>query len=201
MIKHRQQFFINAYILINVMIILNAGFMMPLWSDFVTHIGGDIRTAGNAVLIFSIIIGGMTCFAGAIESHFNKDRFFMIGSQAVMCVGYIAYFYVQHPYQLYMVQIILGVGGAFQSPVICSLYQRCIPQHKSSHYWGIWNGLYQAGIGLGALAGAYIVHHAGYRMMFSAMFGVSLVCLGFVVFVMQHYVKTTSGDVVSYEAV
>lgn len=185
MISKHQRFFITAYILINVMIIMNAGFMMPLWSDFVKHIGGDIRTAGKAVLIFSIIIGGMTCIAGAIESRVQRDRFFMIVSQAVMCVGYLGYFFVNHPYQLYIVQIILGVGGAFQSPVICSLYQRCIPQDKSSHYWGIWNGLYQAGIGFGALAGAYIVHHAGYRDMFGAMLGVSLICLGFVVFVMQ----------------
>lgn len=187
MISRNPRFLIKAYILINVMIILNAGFMMPLWSDFVKHIGGDIRTAGNAVLIFSIIIGGMTCFAGAIESRFKNDRFFMIASQALMCVGYLGYFYVQHPYQLYIVQIILGLGGAFQSPVICSLYQRCIPEGKSSHYWGIWNGLYQAGIGFGALAGAYIVHHAGYRDMFGAMFGVSLACLGFVTFVMKNY--------------
>ncbi|PHQ78717.1 MAG: hypothetical protein COB66_08295, partial [Coxiella sp. (in: Bacteria)] len=93
--------------------------------------------------------------------------------------------YVHHPYQLYIVQIVLGIGGAFQSPVLCSLYQRSIPAHKSSHYWGIWNGLYQMAIGVGALAGAYIVHHAGYKMMFEAMLSVSLACLVLVVFVMQ----------------
>jgi predicted MFS family arabinose efflux permease len=189
-VTRTQRFFISAYILINALIIVNAGFMMPLWSDFVKHIGGDIRTAGKAVLLFSMILGGVTCIAGNIESRLNKDRFFMIASQAVMCVGYLGYFFVQHPYQLYMVQIVLGVGGAFQSPVLCSLYQKSIPKGKTSHYWGIWNGLYQIAIGIGALLGAYIVHHAGYRDMFASMFGVSIACLLFVVYVTKQKEST-----------
>jgi predicted MFS family arabinose efflux permease len=179
------RFFIAAYIFINALIIVNAGFMMPLWSDFVKHIGGDIRTAGNAVLLFSIVIGGVTCIAGNIESRIKKDRFFMIASQAVMCVGYFGYFFVKHPYQLYMVQVVLGLGGAFQSPVLCSLYQKSIPQNKTSHYWGIWNGLYQVAMGIGALLGAYIVHHTGYFDMFGAMFAVSIACLFFVTYVVS----------------
>lgn len=180
-----QRFFCSSYILINFLIIVSGGFMMPLWSDFVKHIGGDVRTAGKAVLLFSMVIGVMTCIAGNIESRLNKDRFFMVASQAVMCLGYFGYFFVKHPYQLYMVQIILGVGGAFQSPVLCSLYQKSIPQDKTSHYWGIWNGLYQVAMGIGAILGAYIVHHTGYTDMFVAMFSVSVACLFFVTYVVS----------------
>ncbi len=190
-----QRFFIYAYIAINALIIVNAGFMMPLWSDFVKHIGGDIRTAGKAVLLFSIVIGGVTCIAGQIESRLNKDRFFMIASQAVMCVGYLGYFFVKNPFELYMVQVILGLGGAFQSPVLCSLYQRAIPQNKTSHYWGIWNGIYQIAIGIGALAGAYIVQHAGYVDMFASMFSLSLVCLLYVIYVTHRFAVNATPSV------
>ncbi len=182
LLKH---FFIRAYLVINTLILINVGFMTPLWSDFVEHIGGDIRTAGKAVLLFSIVIGGVTCIAGHIESRLQKDRFFMIAAQAMMCVGYAGYFYVRTPVELYVVQVILALGGAFQSPVLCSLYQHSIPAEKSSYYWGIWNGLYQVAVGVGALCGAYIVHHAGYQQMFSAMFIVSIACLIAIIYVMK----------------
>ncbi len=181
-IKH---FFIIAFIFINVLVIIAAGFMIPLWSDFVTHIGGDVRTAGKAILLFSMVIGLVTCLAGVIESKFKHDRFYMIAAQAVMCLGYAGYFFVHNPQQLYMVQIILGVGGAFQSPVLCALYQQVIPKEKSSQYWGVWNGFYQIAMGIGALSSAYIVHHYSYTPMFSAMLAIGVFCLVLVIWVMQ----------------
>ncbi len=170
-------FWLRGLILVNLLVIIAAGFMMPLWSNFVQHIGGDLRTAGNAIAIFSVVIGLVTCIAGHIESRLQKDALFLVLSQLVLCLGYLGYFFVAHPWQLYLVQVILGVGGAFQSPVLCALYHQHIPSHQSAHYWGIWNGFYQIAIGIGALFGAYVAHHFGFYWMFVGLEIVSLLCL------------------------
>lgn len=178
-----QRFLVRFYIVLNTVIILNGAFMTPLWSNFVMQIGGDLRTAGKAVLLFSMVLGVVTCIAGNIQSRFNKDHFFMIASQCVVCLGYAGYFFVKNAMDLYIVQIVLGLGCAFQSPVLCALYQRYIPTNETNHYWGIWNGFYQIAVGVGALLGAYLVHRFGYQAMFLAMLVISLLCLALIVYI------------------
>lgn len=173
----KQNLFItNMLILINVMIIANGAFMTPLWSDFVLKIGGNIQTAGQAVLIFSMVIGIFTWVTGRIEHHYQNDEWFMCFSALIVFLSYLGYFFVHHPWQLYLVEIGLGIGGAFQSPVICALYQRHFTQDQSSYFWAIWNGCYNIGIGIGAMLGAFLVAHYSYTIMFVILAATSFVC-------------------------
>lgn len=170
-------YFLAALIVINILAVIDMGFMMPIWSNFMHYIGGDVRTAGKAILTFSIVIGVVTCFAGHIESRHRNDALYLIASQAVMCLGYFGYLWVHSPAMLYGVQVVLGIGGAFQSPVLCALYQHYMPKDKVNLFWGVWNGFYQIAIGIGALVSAYIVHHIGFHGMFVTMFAISIGCL------------------------
>ena len=61
-------FITNTLILINILIIAAGAFMTPLWSNFVLQIGGNLQTAGQAVLIFSIATGVFMCIAGRINT-------------------------------------------------------------------------------------------------------------------------------------
>lgn len=171
-------FITNTLILLNVLIIAAGAFMTPLWSDFVLKIGGNIQTAGQAVLIFSMAVGIFMCFAGYIQHHCQNDEWFMCFSALVVFIAYMGYFFVHHPWQLYLVEIALGLGGALQSPVICAIYQRYFTQQQSSLFWAIWNGFYQIAVGIGALIGAFLVAHFNYTVMFgvlTAAAGLSLV--------------------------
>lgn len=162
-------FITNILILINVIIIADGAFMTPLWSDFVLRIGGDIQTAGQAVLIFSMVIGIFMWVAGIIEHHYQNDEWFMCFSALIIFIAYLGYFFVHHPWQLYLVEIALGIGGAFQSPVICALYQRYFTQEQSSFFWAIWNGFYNIGMGIGAMLAAFLVAHYSYHLMFTVL--------------------------------
>lgn len=174
---------IITLIMLNILIILAGAFMMPLWATFVAKIGGDIRTAGNAICIFSIVIGGFTCITGKLESAVKRNTLFVIMAQALMLLGYVGYFFVHHPWQLYVVQIILGVGGAFQSPALYALYHECIDATQSTFYWGMWNGAYNIAIGIGALLSAYIIHNTNFTVLFSVMTGIAIIGLVFSVII------------------
>ena len=168
--------FLKLFILINFLIILSAGFMMPVWAEFVHKIHGDIRTAGNAICIFSIILGFFTWFTAKIENKIGHEELILVFSQALFSVSYLGYFWVTSPIDLYLVQIALGISSAIQVPALFSLYERYIPKSESTFYWGVWAGAYNIAIGLGALISAYTVHHFGFTIMFGVLFSVSVVC-------------------------
>jgi len=161
-------------IIINVVVIIAGGFLTPLWAGFVEKIGGNIITAGNAICIFSIVIGLLTCVAAKIENDYHKDEFFLVFSQVFMAIGYLGYFWVHHPWQLYLVEIWLGLGGAIQAPALYSLYQQYMPKDKGTLNWGIWNGFYNIAMGIGALISAYIANYFGFTGVFFVLFLVAL---------------------------
>lgn len=162
-------FITNILILINVIIIADGAFMTPLWSDFVLKIGGNIQTAGQAVLICFFVMGIFMWIAGWIEHKYQNDEWFMCFSALLVFIAYLGYFFVNHPWQLYLVEVALGIGGAFQSPVICALYQRYFRQEQSSFFWAVWNGFYNIGMGTGAMLAAVLVSHFSYTVMFSVL--------------------------------
>ncbi len=167
----------NGLILINMLIIATGAFMTPLWSDFVLRIGGDLQTAGIAICIFSIVIGVFMWIAGKIEHYYQNDEWFMCSSQLMVFVSYLGYFFVHHPWQLYLVEIGLGLGGAFQSPVICAIYQRYFSQKQSALFWAVWNGFYNIALGAGALLSSILVAHFNYTVMFAILSALAGVCL------------------------
>jgi MFS family permease len=168
--------FLKAFIFINFLIIVAAGFMMPVWAEFVHEIHGDIRTAGNAICIFSIILGFFTWFTAKIENQLGHEEIILAVSQALFAVSYLGYFWVSSPLQLYLVQIALGISSAIQVPALFSLYERYIPKSESTFYWGVWAGSYNVAIGVGALISAYTVHRFGFTTLFEMLFGVSVLC-------------------------
>lgn len=175
--KKPDLFITNILILINVLIIGSGAFMVPLWSDFVLKIGGNIQSAGQAVFVFYIVGGVLMCGVGRIEHHYQNDEWFMCFSQLIVFLSYLCYFFVRHIWQLYLVEIGLGIGGAFQTPVISSIYQRYFTQHQSALFWAVWNGFYNIAMGVGAFCGAFLVSHYGYRLMFSVLTTTAFVCL------------------------
>ena len=184
-------FIINALIFINILIIADGGFMTPLWSNFVISIGGNLETAGQAVLVFSMAIGVFMWVAGTIEHRCQNDEWFMCFSSLIVFLSYLGYFFVHHPWQLYLVQIGLGIGGAFQTPVICAIYQRHFKQKDSSLYWAIWNGFFNIALGIGAVSSAFLVSHFSYQVMFSTLAGTAGTVMVLTTLLMMHMRKAS----------
>lgn len=156
-------------LIINVVIVVSSGVLTPIWATYVHFIHGDLRTAGNAIAIFSIVIGVLTCFIGRFENRFNRDAFFLVLSQAMFVIGYVCFFFVREPWQLYLLQAWLGLSGSVQSPALYALYQRAIPENTETTAWGVWNGFYNIALGLGGFIGAYVAHSFGLYGVFTGM--------------------------------
>ncbi len=168
-----------AYVLIalNIFIIVAGGFLTPLWSKFVLSIGGDTRTAGTAICIFSIMIGIFIIIAAKIENNFHIEKSSLIISAVIMSIGYGGYLLVKSPVELYMAQTVLGLGGALQCPAIYALYQRTLKNGQETLGWGVWNGFYNIAIGVSALVSAELAHYFSLHQVFYFLLSISLVAL------------------------
>ena len=159
-------YLMSLLIVLNIIIIGTANFITPVWAKFVQSIGGDLRTAGNAIGIFAIILGIFTYLAGMIENKLQKNELFLVLTQGMFAIGYLGYLLIHHAWQLYLIQIWLGLAGAFQAPALYSLYQSYIPREKVTWAWGLWNASFNVAMGLGALAGSYLVSLTDFNIMF-----------------------------------
>ncbi len=148
---------------------MTGGFLTPLWGNFVKQIGGDVRTAGIAICIFSIIIGICTILAARIENKYRIEKSALIFSAIIIALAYSGYLLVKTPFELYSVQLFLGIGCAIQTPALYKLYQDSMPAEKSTLGWGIWNGFFNIALGVAALCSSYIAHHLGLRGVFLVM--------------------------------
>jgi sugar phosphate permease len=164
-------------ITINIFIILAAQFLIPLWGHFVQRIGGDVRTAGIAVCIFSIVTGLFTLLSGKIIHKTKNEEQVMIITSAIISICYLGYLFVNTPIELYIIQIILGLCGAFQCTSMYSLYNRYMPRTHSAYHWSIWNAFYFIGAGVAALSSAFIAHNFGFNWVFVVLFTISIIAL------------------------
>lgn len=191
-------FITNMLIFINVLIIMASAFMMPLWSSFVTEIGGDLETAGLAICLFSMMVGLLMCLAGKIEHYYQNDEWFMWSSQLIVTLSYTGYLWVAHPWQLYLLQVALALGISFQTPVICAIYQRYFKQEQSALFWAVWNGFFYVATGLGALISATLVKHFNYKLMFFCLSILSTACLIITFYLMMHIKKVGFFELLSF---
>ncbi len=185
----RPHYFMTPLIAVNIFIITTASFLMPLWATFVTHIGGDLRTAGIAICIFSIVIGICTIITARIEHVFRHYENIVWITSAFFTLIYCGYLFIAHPWQLYLIQILLGLCGAVQCPALFALYHLYMSKTYSGFHWGIWNGFYNIAVGVGALISAYVAHHFGFRIMFFTLIVLSAIGAVYTFFVMQKMKK------------
>ena len=157
--------------------ILAAEMLGPIYAIFVRSIGGDILEAGAAWSIFMIISGVGIFFMGRIENKLRKDKFFMICGYSLICLGFLGYYFISNVTQLFIIQIVLGIGTMIVIPARDSFYTQYLEKGKFTSQWAAWESVAYITSGLGALIGAFIAKIFGFKYLFLIMFTMSFVGL------------------------
>ncbi|MBU0731756.1 MFS transporter [Patescibacteria group bacterium] len=153
----------------NALVILAGALLTPIWAIYVEGIGGDILTAGFAYAIFLIVAGVVIVVFGKLEDKIKRKDLVVVVSYAIMGVGFFCYLLVKSPWQLFIVQAIIGLGEAIYIPALNALYDRFIEEKKAASQWGSWDGMIYIVAGVAAISGAVIADYLGFSMLFIAM--------------------------------
>ncbi|MDO8424476.1 MAG: MFS transporter [bacterium] len=152
------------------LVILAGAMLGPIYALFVEEIGGDILTAGISFAVFSLVMGILILVFGKIEDSFwEEKKLWICLGYLLMAVGFFSYLFVKSPSHLFIVQVILGIGGAIQTPAYSAVYSKNLDHKKPAFQWGAWDAIRNFATALGALAGAALVTVFGFNILFVIM--------------------------------
>lgn len=146
------------------------GLLAPIYAIFVEHIGGDILDAGITYSIYLFVLGIFIYYISRWENHQRHKENLLIFSYLLFAIAAIGYMFVANKYHLFLVQAVLGIAEAFNSPVYDGLYSKFLDKGKFVSEWGLYASMRSFVTGIAAVAGGAIAFIFGFKILFLVMF-------------------------------
>lgn len=170
---------LKTLLLASSMFMLAGGLFGPIYAIFVEEIGGNLLDAGIAYSAFAIASGALIFFISRWEDHIKHQEKLVVAGYVLSCLGFIGYLLIRNPIDLFLVQIIFGMGEAVGTPAYDGLYSKHLEKGKFVSEWGLWESMSYMIIGVSAASGGFLATLYGFRFLFMVMLCLSL--LGLVV--------------------
>jgi MFS family permease len=162
---------IKTLIVSNFLWASGIGLIAPIFAIFITQqiVGGNIKIAGFAVAIYSISF----CLARLPSARFVDKKMnetqrlhLYILSGVLVAFCYLFYALVSFPWQMYLLQALIGIGTAFNASPFMSFFSRFIDKGEESFEWGISAVAYTGGQAITAALGGIFVTKLGFNFAF-----------------------------------
>ena len=171
---HKQ---LKTFLVMNSFFVFALGMFGPIYAIYVQNIGGDILAAGTAWSIFTIVSGLGILVMGKLQDRIKNDKPAIMLGYALDALGFLGYFFVSNVKQLFLVQVLLGIGTVIKTPAYDSFYTKYLEKGKFASQWAAWEATWYIVTGIAALSGAFLVKTFGFKFLFLVMFGLSLIGL------------------------
>ncbi len=147
---------------------LGEGLFGPLFAVYSEHIGGSILDISWAWAMFMVVTGFATIIVGKIATTERRQKWFAVIGYALNALMTFGYLFVQNPFQLMVVQAILGVAQAMATPTWYALYSQ-YGTRSSGESWGQAQGQSSIIMGAAFLVGGSVAAYASFKMLFVMM--------------------------------
>lgn len=161
---------IKFLIISDVMVVGAAGMLAPLFALFVEGFIQD----GNALVIsisMGIYLVARSLLQIPIATIIDKikgetdDYYLMVIFSMVSALLVLLYLLINQPWQLYLVQLALGITTAITYPSYMAIFTRHIDKTKEGTEWGIYYTLTDLGSAILAIIGGYIATFYGLKFL------------------------------------
>ena len=159
--------------------IFSLGLLGPIYAIFVEKIGGDVLEAGAAFALYSIVLGIFAIVVGKLGDRVKNQTVLLLIGYSLLSVGFFGYLFVERSLHLMLVQVILGIGGAFAAPVFDGIFSANLDKGRYNSEWADWEAVNYIATGVAAIAGSLIVTYFGFDVLFMVMGLSSLGSLAF----------------------
>lgn len=127
---------LKILILTNALILLASSMLGPIYAIFVEEIGGDLLDASLTFAIFSLVSGVTVYISGKYTDKVKREELILVLGYILMGIGFLLYTTVGSVLSLFLVQVVIGLGGAIYSPAFDALYSKHLDEHKEGVEWG-----------------------------------------------------------------
>ncbi|MDD5146265.1 MAG: MFS transporter [Candidatus Pacebacteria bacterium] len=129
-----------------------SGLFLPIFAIFSQQVGGSILDAGIAAAIFLFATSVLEWPVGKLLDKY-REKWFIVLDYFLEALVFIGYIFVANKWQLFGLQVMLGIANAVGNPSWESLYDRHTPAKGSGSSWAssyFYSGCFTA---LGILLG------------------------------------------------
>lgn len=147
------------------------GFTAPIMAIFFSNqvIGGSARVAGTAVavdlLTRSIFRVPLAYYLDKQKGE-NHDFYSLVLGLFLISLSQFLYTTVTLPIHVYLIQAIMGIGGAFAFTPWYGLFSRHIDKRQEDFEWSIATALAGTGAAIAGYLGGVLVTYYGFKIVF-----------------------------------
>ncbi|MBU1117814.1 MFS transporter [Patescibacteria group bacterium] len=155
----------------DVLMMSGWGLISPIMAVYFTDkiIGGSIAVAGLASTIYFLVksIVQIPVARWIDKRHGEMDDYhvMIIGSVLITFAAF-SYAWVNYPWQLYLVQVVYGLGGAFSFPSWLALFTRHVDKRQEGLEWSLYYTATDLGAALAAGLGGLLAQKLGFTTLF-----------------------------------
>lgn len=155
------------------------GLISPIIAVFFTEQikGGSVQLAGLAAAAYfltkSIVQIPVARYIDVRRGERDDYRVMIIGSLLITISAFL-YIVIQYPWQVFLVQVIYGIGGGFSYPSWLAIFTRHIDRKEEGFEWSIYYTTIDLGAALTSGLGALLVAQLGYKPVFAIVGVLSL---------------------------
>jgi predicted MFS family arabinose efflux permease len=162
----------------------------PIYSMFVSKIGGSIIDAGIGYAIFSIITGVLTIASAKIKWFCENLGLVVFLGFLIASIGDLSYVLVSGPIGLFVVQATNGISVGLLNPAWETLYTKDTDEGEEHGAWSLWGGGASISTGVAAIVGSVIASLFGFKAMFITTAAVNTVAVYYAYLIYKNESKT-----------
>lgn len=158
------------------------GLIGPFYVVYVSELSGGMEKLGLAFSIMVLVQSGTTYLAGHFSDKLGRRLFLFITAYTDAAVLFM-YTVISEPYQLYILQAMLGITNGIVGTIKTSLLGDLTTKAKRGRSVGKFNAFVSLSSAIGLFLGGYLVKLYGIKSLFylaSVVVALSTVLLLFI---------------------
>jgi MFS family permease len=182
---------LRALILSDLFILGSFGLIQPIFAVFMLQgiNGASIISIGIATALqllakgfFQIIVAKWT----DAEPGNRRELITLFIGSILMGLAPFGYIISTEIWQVFILQIVYGLGGALAFPGWIVIYSRYTRQEKAGYEWSVYNTVISFGTAAAAFLGASLAELFSFQLLFAAVGILSLIGAAFIIYIFKH---------------
>lgn len=88
--------------------------------------------------MFAVTVALLIIIISKWEDHVKHQENLVVVGYALSAIGFLGLIFIDKPWQLFVIQVIFGIGEAISVPAFDGLYSRFLDSGKFASEWGAW---------------------------------------------------------------